>query len=355
MSGPESLPPDDRLLDEFLSGQGAVRETYRAMAQEQAPVHLDAAILQAAQAAARPVPRVMRSRWQTPMAAAAVMVLSFGVLLQVQRDPVAGKVVTARPDRPASAAAPVAIEAKDDAAKTKVLAEAAPAREEAEADKKQSVLVTVKPKPALPTEKRRAASADAAPPPAPPPPPAMAMADAPAPAALEASEPKLASMAADAVAQPAAAGAVARESMQRQEQFAAAAAPMAKAKRASMAANLMSQPAAPAPVASDAKVAAAIEQWAQGCVAESIGLNAPTLWRGLAVASWVQQANDQRMQTTLRFASDVTRGVIAASLGSLAVKASLASTQCAQPVVRELRPSGEGWTLVCECPIEGAD
>lgn len=352
MSGPESMKPDDQLLDEFLAGQGAVRGTYRAMALEQAPAHLDAAILQAAQVAARPVPRRVRSRWQTPMAAAAVMVLSFGVFLQVQRDPVAQKEMMAAPDRPTPAAAPAAIEAKDDAAKAEVLAEAAPAREEAEADQKQSAPVAGKPKPALPAEKRRAASADATPPPAPPPPPAMAK-DAPPPAVLEASEPELAGMAADSAAQSAAGAAVAQESMQRQESFAAA--PMAKAKRAPMSANLMSQPAAPAPVVSDTHMAAAIEQWAQGCAVEAVGLNAPTLWRGLAVASWGQQADGQRIRTTLRFSPEVTRGAITASLGSLAANASFASAQCTRPVMRELRSSGEGWALVCECLIKEAD
>ena len=47
MSGPESQKPDDRLLDEWLAGEGAVLDAYRSAAQEGAPAALDAAILAA--------------------------------------------------------------------------------------------------------------------------------------------------------------------------------------------------------------------------------------------------------------------------------------------------------------------
>ncbi len=347
MSGPESIKPDDHLLDEFLAEQGAVRETYRSMAQEQAPVHLDAAILRVArEAAAQPVARVRRRRWQTPLAAAAVVVLSFGVFLQIQRDPVVQQEVMAPPDHAVPAVAPAVPETVQDAAKAEVLAEAAPAREEAEIDQKQASAVAAKPKPAPPAEKRRAASADVAPPPAPPP-PMMTMADAPVPA----SEPEIAAMAADAAMPSAAAGAVASESMQRQERFAAAAAPMAKASRASPTANQMTRHDAPAAVASDAGVAAALEQWAQSCAAETVALSAPMLWRGLVVASWTKQASDKSAQTMLLFTPEVTHEAITASLGALAAKVSLTSAQCTAPVVRELRQSGQGWALVCECAV----
>ncbi|MES2885230.1 MAG: hypothetical protein V4709_10525 [Pseudomonadota bacterium] len=353
MSGPESVKPDDQLLDEFLAGRGVVRETYRAMAQEQAPAHLDAAILHAAQVAASPLPRLRRSRWQTPMAAAAVMVLSFGVFLQVQRDPVVQKELMAAPELPASTAVPPAIETAQDVAKAEVLSEAPPAREDAEAEMKRDVAVVARPRPVPPSEQRRFAPVDAAPPPAPP--PAMAMADAPAPAAIEMAEPEAATLAADAAAQPAAVGAVASESMPRQEGYAAAPAPMAKARRAPLTANLMSQRVAPAAVASDAIVAAEIEHWAQGCGAESIAFNAPTRWRGLTVVSWVRRADDKQLLATLSFAPEVSREAIRASLGPLAAKASLTVAHCAAPAARELRQSGDGWALVCECPVAAAE
>lgn len=350
MSGPESIKPDDQLLDEFLAEQGAVRESYRAMAQEQAPAHLDAAILRAAQeAAARPAPRVMRRRWQTPMAAAAVMVLSFGVFLQVQRDPAVQQEVMAPLDQATPASAPAATDAMQDADKAEVLGEAAPVREETDAEQKQAPVAAAKHKPAAPAEKRRAAPAGAAPPPpAPPPAPAMSMADAAPPATAASPEPE-AAMAAESAARSAAAGAVARESIQRQERSVAAAAPMAKASRVPLTTNLMAQRDAAAPVASDGNIATVIERWAQSCWVESVGLSAPMLWRGLAVTSWTRQASDETVQTTLLFAPEVTREAITASLGSLAAKASLTSAHCAAPVARELRQSRDGWALVCEC------
>lgn len=332
MSGPEAQKPDDQLLDEFLAGEGAVRAAYRDAAQPQAPAHLDAAILQAAQAAARPVPRVRRRRWQMPMAAAAVMALSFSVLLQVQRDPTAQKELMTPPD----------LAAMQGAAKAEVLAEAAPVREETDAEQKQAPVAAAKRKASLPAEKRRAAPVDAAPPT--PAPPAMAMADAPSPAVAAAPEPEAAAMAADAVTQSTATGAVAGESMSRQQRFATAAAPMAKASRAPLMWNLMSQRDA-----SETAAAAAIERWAQSCAAESPGLSAPTLWRGLAVAAWSRQAESAQVQTTLLFAPEVSHEAITTALDALAAKATLTSAQCAGPVTRELRQSARGWALVCEC------
>lgn len=344
MSGPESHQPDDQLLDEFLAGEGVVRAVYRESANERAPAHLDAEILRAAQAAARPLPRQRRPRWQTPMAAAAVMVLSFGVFLQVQRDPVVQREVLAAREPVAPAVAPTPLEAMPEVGKAELLNDSTDTLEETSAEKKQASAVAAKPKP------QRRATAVAVPQQLAPP-PAMAMADAPAPSvAMEASEPEIA--APDAAASLSAAGAVAAtESMQRHEQLATAAPPppVAKASRAPLTSNLMHDRAAPSSIASDTAVAAAIEQWARTCGAEAIALTAPTRWRGLAVTSWVRQADDQRMRATLLFAPDVSQEAITASLGSLAVKATLTAAQCAGPVTRELRQTNAGWALTCEC------
>ena len=212
MSGPESQSPDDRLLEEFLAGQGAMRERYRAMAQEQAPAHLDAAILKAAQTAARPLPRARRSRWQMPMAAAAVVVLSFGVLLEVQRDPAVQREVMAVADQ-AAPVAPAPAEAVADAVAKAVL-------EEAAAEQKPAAAPTASPKPAPSAEKRAAPPSPppvmtAAPPPAAAPAPPVAMADAPDVAAVAEAE---------SAAREAAVAGMARESMQRRERLAAPAA-----------------------------------------------------------------------------------------------------------------------------------
>ena len=349
MSGPESHQPDDQLLDEFLAGEDVVRAVYRESANERAPAHLDAEILRAAQAAARPLPRQRRPRWQTPMAAAAVMVLSFGVFLQVQRDPVVQREVLAAREPVAPAVAPTPLEAMPEVGKAELQTDSAAALEETSAEKKQASAVAAKPKPAPSADQRRATAV--AVPQQLAPPPAMAMADAPAPSvAMEGSEPEIA--APDAAASLSAAGAVAAtESMQRHEQLATAAPPppVAKASRAPLTSNSMRDRAAPSFIASDTAVAAAIEQWARTCGAEAIALTAPTRWRGLAVVSWVRQADDQRMRATLLFAPDVSQEAITASLGSLAVKATLTAAQCAGPVTRELRRANTGWTLTCEC------
>ena len=151
MSGPESIKPDDHLLDEFLAGQGAVRAAYRESANEQAPAHLDAAILQAAQAAARPLPRQRHSRWPMPIAAAAVLVLSFGVLLQVQRDPAVQQEVFAVSEQGTPAAVPAPPEATADAGRAAVSSDSAAALEEAPAEKKRvQQQAAAKPKPAPP-------------------------------------------------------------------------------------------------------------------------------------------------------------------------------------------------------------
>ncbi len=246
MSGPESMKPDDQLLDEFLAGQGAVRERYRAMAQEQAPAHLDAAILkaaqaaQAAQAAARTMPRVRRSRWQMPMAATAVVVLSFGVLLEVQRDPaVQREVMAVAVADQAAPVAPAPVEAVADAAAPEALAVEKPVLEEAATEQKQTAAPTAGPKPAPRAEKRAAPPSPppvmaAAPPPAAAPaqPPPVAMADAPDVAAVAEAE---------SAAREAAVAGMARESMQRRERLAA---PAAKAEAHRSPAAAFAAPAA---------------------------------------------------------------------------------------------------------------
>lgn len=324
MSGPETQQPDDQLLTEFLAGEGAVRAAYREVAQQQAPAHLDAAILQAAQAAARPAPR-LRRRWQVPMAAAAVMVLSFSVLLQVQRDPAAQKELMAPP------AAPAAVEVIQDVAKAE---QAAAVREEtANAEQKQAPAAAAKLKPTQPAEKRRAALGDAAPPP--PPAPAMAMADAPSPVAAASPAPETAVL-----------GAIARESMP-QRQLETDTAPTAKASRAPVASMLMS-PRDSQKIA----VATPIEHWAQSCVAESLDLNELRQWRGLALAAWTRQADEAHVQTTLLFAAETTQEAIRTALGALADNAVLPSAQCVQPMTRELRAVDGAWALVCHCRLD---
>lgn len=327
MSGPEAQKPDDQLLAEFLAEQGAVRETYRAMAQEQAPAHLDAAILQAAQAAAHPAPRALRRRWQTPMAAAAVMVLSFGVLLQVQRDPIVQKELMEPP------AAPVARQMMQDDVKTDALAEVAPVSVQANAEQKQESVAVEKLKSLPLTEKSRSAAIEVAPPA--PPPPAMAMADAPLPVVAASPAPEAAAM-----------GAMARESATDQQRLEATAAPMAKASRAPVTSMLMS-PRDSSKIA----VASAIERWAQSCEADALDLDEQRQWRGLALHSWARQGGDAFFQTALLFAPEVTGEAIAASLGALAAKATLTTSACVGPVMRELRQLSAGWALVCECRL----
>ncbi len=357
MSGPEAPKPDDRLLDEFLAGQGAVRESYRAVAQQQPPPALDAAILRAASAAAAaPLRRAPRARWQTPMAAAAVLVLSFGVLLQLQRDPVAQQQLQAPPvaaaPEPFPAAAAVSpsapAEMAQDAAKAEAVIEAAPKPEPAAAAKKR----TIEPrKPASsPAESRR--TAPAASEPMPPPPPPAAVADRAAMAQQSAAESERAEMSHEA----AAAGAAASAFMPSPDTFAATPPTMgrAKASRAPLTAKLMREADAPV-TSSDASLASAIERWALSCEADTPSLSVPMLWRGLAVVAWTAQREADQGSTLLQFAPEVTAEAIRASLGSLAGSAMLNSVQCPVPVRRELRQSNGSWALVCECTEPAAE
>lgn len=88
MSSEHDRKPDDRELDEFLAGRSRIGSAYReASQQDSAPAELDAVILAHARAAvATPLRR--RPRWLQPMALAATLALSLGVLLNLWRDPV---------------------------------------------------------------------------------------------------------------------------------------------------------------------------------------------------------------------------------------------------------------------------
>ncbi|HKY91006.1 MAG TPA: hypothetical protein VJM11_08200 [Nevskiaceae bacterium] len=81
--------PDDRELEDFLSGKSALSSAYREASRESAPAALDAPILDAAKTAARqPAPRAARrGTWLRPLAYAATFVLSTSLLLNVWREP----------------------------------------------------------------------------------------------------------------------------------------------------------------------------------------------------------------------------------------------------------------------------
>lgn len=90
MSGPESRKPDDRELESFLTGQSEVARAYRDALSVKAPNHLDAPVLKIARDELGR-PQIVRAEptrrgWRLPLAAAAVLVLSFSVLLNLQRD-----------------------------------------------------------------------------------------------------------------------------------------------------------------------------------------------------------------------------------------------------------------------------
>lgn len=115
MSGPDNKPntPDDRELEDFLAGRGAVREAYRATALEKSPASVDNAILEmATQAVDQPAAPVVKPRrlrrWPMSLAAAAVLVLSLSVFVEIQRDPIAQKAVLAPVAMDAPQAPPVA-------------------------------------------------------------------------------------------------------------------------------------------------------------------------------------------------------------------------------------------------------
>ncbi len=98
----ESAAPDD----------GLVSETYREMANESAPAHLDAAVLRQASQAARPRYSLIRA-WTRPVAWAAVVMLSVGLLLEFSIPPVDHSALNA--PAPASASVRPAAEAESEA------------------------------------------------------------------------------------------------------------------------------------------------------------------------------------------------------------------------------------------------
>ena len=63
-----------------------VSDTYRGTATERAPEHLNAAVLKTAAAVARPQYSLLRT-WTRPVAWAAVVVLSFGLVLELTKAP----------------------------------------------------------------------------------------------------------------------------------------------------------------------------------------------------------------------------------------------------------------------------
>jgi hypothetical protein len=86
----ERKPPDDRELEDFLAGLHPVGKAYREASKGQgAPPELDAAILGAAREAVQTRRAVTRRpRWVQPVAVAATLALSLGILMNLWRDPV---------------------------------------------------------------------------------------------------------------------------------------------------------------------------------------------------------------------------------------------------------------------------
>jgi len=359
MSGLDPVKPDDRSLDEFLRGEGPVAGAYRAAAGERPPAALDATILAHAREAVRAAPPPRRTRrWQPALATAAVLVLSLGVLLQVQRDPVAREAATAQPAAEVEAPAVVT---QDDTPATPSAAEAAPAPAAEEAKRTDAKPQAPKPsaQPAL-AEPRRAAPMPGPPPPPPPPAAAgLAMDAAPNPWPAEArsaavvreSEARRREGANEATPE------AAQEAGRRPEGPApaapkskaltsplvrdSAAAPMAKSQRVAPSAGFMA-----APVADESE--AAIEHWATTCEMPARLPLGSLRWRGLAVSSWSAQASDAGLSATLRFAPGLAGNEIGMAIGALANRVEFVRDSCAVPVVRELRDRG-GWALVCEC------
>ncbi|MFA5938231.1 MAG: hypothetical protein WC809_02655 [Sinimarinibacterium sp.] len=147
MSGPErrapDAHPDDGLLDTYLAGQSELSRAYRKTAAPQPPAEMDRRILDMARSemqSAAPVRAVPRrgSRWRTPLAAAAVVVLSFGVLINLQRENVLPTGIpetsaqrqrqdSPRPAAPAEQQTPTADTLEEDQAIERKQAESAPA------------------------------------------------------------------------------------------------------------------------------------------------------------------------------------------------------------------------------------
>lgn len=99
MSGPDPQRPDDRLLDEFLAGRSEVSRAYRAACDDTAPPTLDSAVMQMAREAERRPP-AHSACWRLPLAAAAVLVLSFGSLQLIREEPAARRATLMEAEAP---------------------------------------------------------------------------------------------------------------------------------------------------------------------------------------------------------------------------------------------------------------
>lgn len=114
----EHEPPDDRELDDFLAGRGELSAAYRAAARgEHAPPELDAAILANARTAAQLPPPFQRlhrrPRWLRPVAVAATLVFSLGVMLSLWREPDARRLaLPPQPAAPVPASVPAQLESQ---------------------------------------------------------------------------------------------------------------------------------------------------------------------------------------------------------------------------------------------------
>lgn len=343
MSGPEMMPPDDDALADFLAGRGAVREAYRAQATEQPSAAMDAAVLAAARAAGPQRSGASRraGRWSLPLASAAVLMLSFGVFLQVQRDPVARQAVTAAP---AVMPAEPVLPPPEVAAELPPLQEAqatVAAAEEANRAARRSRPAPVEPRR---TSQARASAPVVSSPSLPPPPPTLTsapqpalagsqLADAPAAALDAAQAPTMAQEAAPvAVPQPP----IPPPAANRIEAF-------AKSSRLMAAPEMLRAPER------DDAATVALEAWANGCASPRDVPRGTTRWRGLDVQKVVVEQDASFREVRLHFAPRLTLETLQSTLGPLAQPAELETASCAVPERRELREQSPGWALVCEC------
>lgn len=201
----EPNKPDDRELEDFLQGSSRIGAAYREAArQDSAPRELDAAILAMARAAvATPVRR--RPRWIQPMAVAATLALSLGVLLNIWRDPSARQqlapMAESGVDAAVDAAAPASMSVESEAGMAAPVAEqksAVPALADADARpeatqpelrKKQEPAAKISSEP-VQAEVMTSAPRPAPAPLAPPPPPPAAMDESAAPVGALSAKPE---------------------------------------------------------------------------------------------------------------------------------------------------------------------
>lgn len=88
MSSEDRRIPDDQELDDFVAGRHPISGAYRQASSEDPaiPDAIDAKILAQARESVRHLPR-RRPRWLQPVAVAAAMILSVGVLINIWREP----------------------------------------------------------------------------------------------------------------------------------------------------------------------------------------------------------------------------------------------------------------------------